>query len=1377
MPPIDWTTVQRRAVEATGKSVIVSAAAGAGKTAVLAERCVYFVCDAPPGERCTVDELLVLTFTDAAAAEMRSRIVAGLRERLRARPDNTRLREQVALAEAAQISTIHSFCLWILRRWFGEAGIDPLATILDGDEAGLLKRDVLDSLFTELYAIIRQPGDPLVHHNASICGSGTSRMGGMGKRQLTRAVRGNTGKQVCPCHSAHKTTCDHTLAPVTDGEPPDKSPAPEPKAPPATMVGGDRPTDGQLARAFSRLVDDYGLGDDRGIAAVVLKLFEFVTSLPDPDAWLREAVESLADRPQHVVLAWFEELQAELSRQAEHCDQTAASIEAGHEIGAWYATQIRAYADQLRIWAALDSPLHLDGGTSTVVAQEGNDPTGVSSGKAGPAANSGGAATDALDRYETLRREIAAFEFSRKRAPKVSADDHPTVTAARDAAAKLLKDVKERLFSERLKKRFALFSVDEWLQGLSKIAPYVSTITDLVRRFRAAYTARKRQLDTLDFQDLERFAFELLRARDNPQGPSEVARTLHRRFAYVLVDEFQDVNPLQQAIIRLVSRELAPGLANNLFVVGDVKQSIYRFRLAEPEVFIERLRAFCDRSWPGEAIALQDNFRSRPEILEAVNLVFRQLMRAGGGDVVYDGMAELRAGRETEPKGAPKPVELHVLERTWPTNDDNDGETVERGTGSHGDPGRWTPIEREAYLIGSRIREWTESGGAEVTGRPLAYRDVAILLRAAKVNAERMAGMLQALGIPAYADVGGSLFGALEIRDVLAALQVLDNVKQDIPLTAVLRSGIMGEQLTEDDLVEIRCADRDRPFHEAVRRYAKEGGDEAVRHRLRTILGRVDRYRHEARRCPLADTLWRLYVEQGYLAYAGGLPNGAQRRANLLKLHELARKFGTFRKQGLLRFLRFVQSLETEGSAIATAPALGEADDVVRIMSIHQSKGLEFPVVFVAGLGTRFNLADRSGRIIFERKAKVGLRVVDIQEMIEYPSAAHLRVTAEIERRTREEELRLLYVAMTRAREKLVLVGSRRNVQAVPGADHPTAGNRRSEPSLLTITTAETPLDWLLPVLAPAPGGRAPEPGGIPHAGAAIDVHLYNAAEMARWSTERHFDPLGDASRRAVAECAPLPSGEPFADRDREGEEVRARLDYQYPWLAPGTTKAVVAASEFKGTYDSSPPVDQRPDRPREPDEFQVRAPVSGDRPADQAARRGTVVHRVLQHLSFSVATDSIGVASELQRMVREGLITRQEHALVESSALEWFVETPLAKAIRQAGDAYRREFQYLATESPAQFDQSVGPAADEDILVRGIVDGVLPTADAIEIIDFKTDIVRSGRLVERSERYRPQMELYARAMTRIWRRPVQRCWLVFLAAREIVELQSVGQD
>ncbi|MDO8628904.1 MAG: UvrD-helicase domain-containing protein, partial [Phycisphaerales bacterium] len=1342
-------------------------------------------------------------------------IVETIRRRAEERPRDERLRDQLALAEAAQISTIHSFCLWAVRRWFSHLGIDPTATVLDADEASLLKKEVLDGLFSNLYASAPATGNIL----------GADTIG------------------------------DAAVGAV------------------ATAERSDRATD-KLGESFARLVDVYGLGEDRDIAAFVLRLYEFTTSLPDPRRWLADAVDSLTEHPEKVIEALASELRAELRSQREHCEALAAGLEAGDPAGHYHADRIHDYVKQLTEW-----------GRS--LGQE---------------------ADFAGERFERLREGIGGFDFGKHRAPNLPKGTPDAEKTARKAASDLFsKQVKKRLFGERLRERYGLFSVGEWIDGMARVAPYVATLVDLVHAFRQAYDARKRRMNVLDFSDLERCAFDLLCAPPTPplekggikggrEQPSEVARALQNRFTHVLVDEFQDINPIQQAILHLVSHESDPRRAGNLFVVGDVKQSIYRFRLAEPNLFLDRLARFrgdgsnmenargesVPQVWRpglpaqnerGEAVFLQSNFRSRPEILDAVNLVFRQLMprRAEtGGGVVYDEQAELRPGRTFVGNQFPRsndlghptshiPVEFHLLERNLKgasaesatdaddknDADESDGERddspgapgddapanrgqdwLDRGVVDPADAVRWDPIEREAYLIATHIRNLTggdnspvahahdsevnppesplgkgggvpvaDAPGSDCSGvAPVRYRDIVVLLRATKINADRMAGILTAMGIPAYAEVSGSLFGALEVRDVLAALQVLDNLQQDIPLAAVLRSGLFGERFTEDDLVEFRLIDREVPFHAAVREYAHRGDKAQLRSRLAGLFARIDRYREDVRRRPLADTIWNLYERQGYLAYALGLPHGAQRRANLLKLHDLARKFGSFRRQGLHRFLRFIESMADEDRDVGAAPAIGEADDVVRIMSIHHAKGLEFPVVFVAGLGTQFNLGDRAGRMIFERKAKIGLRVVETDRMIEYPSAVHQLVASEIERSTRDEELRILYVAMTRARDRLILVGSINRLDRLQASQ--TAGAIARPPTRLSVATARTPLDWLLPALVGAPPGAV---GGLCGDGVdppvsplgkggrrgvsapgkgenrpLVTVALHGPDEMLRWRIAQAADERENAVRHVVARLGPLPSDEPLADADSEVERVLMRMRGLYPWLSASSVRATVAASEFKGAFDYLRDPDVRP--ASSVSRGVITDDVFDEAAArrDTAAQRGVLTHRVLQHLDFQQAVSAAGVASELQRMIAGRVLTAAERELVAQDAIAWFVTTPLAEAIRRAGSAYRRELRFVTTEPLKYFDPLVTAPKDDRVLVRGIVDGILPIYEGVEVVDFKTDAVSEDEVPARCELYRPQMALYSRAVERLWRRPVRRCWLVFLTPRQVLSLESL---
>ena len=1259
MPDIPFTKEQRQAIEATGRSVIVSAAAGSGKTAVLAERCAYLVCDAPEGDRCDVDELLVLTFTESAASEMRSRIVHAIRDRMEQRPADLRLREQAALVDAARISTIHAFCNWLLRRWFNEAGIDPSASLLGADEEPLLKREVMTGLFRELYGKVRTPG---------------SLLGG-----------------------------------VVDA-----------------VGGGEADTDvgAVLACAFARLVDVYGLGDDKALSDLTLKLFEFTRSLPDADEWLDEAHRSLELGSEQLASVLLKEVHQELALQLEHCDQIALPIEAGDAIGHWYALRIREYEEQLGAWLEI-------------------------------AADSSGAA---VDRFDQIRSTIQEYEFKKSGAPRLPKDCDPLVRAVRDAASGVFSMVKNRLFAKRLKPRFADFSLYEYRAGLSGTAPFVKTIAQVVCAFRDAYTQRKRQLNVLDFSDLERLAYELLSDGSNRDEPSPIARSLHRQFVHVLVDEFQDINPLQRAIIKLSSRESDGGSADNLFVVGDVKQSIYRFRLAEPDIFIRRLERLGLETESGDSLFLQSNFRSRSEILEAVNLVFGTLMRRGFSEIVYDHRAQLRAGREEIAQR--EPVELHILESKWGVTEEEEDQADESGIADFSCSEQWTPIEREAFLIGTQIRAWVEQGRKGQDGEPIRFRDITVLLRSARVNAERMASLLSCMGVPAHADVGGSLFGTREVRDVTAALEVLDNPQQDIPLAAVLRSGIFGTRLSADELATVRCVDRTVSFHAAVSGYGIIGNDVALREELRRFFERVESYRADARCRPLADVLWRLYERQGYLAHVGGLPNGVQRRANLLKLHELARRFGTFRRQGLHRFLLLIKSLVDEERPVAAANALSETEDVLRIMNIHQAKGLEFPIVFVAGLGTKFNLGDRNGRMIFERKMGIGLRAVDQDRMIEYPTLAHSRIADEIERLGRQEDARILYVAMTRAKEKLVLVGSMTGTEGLAGDASPAV----SCPTTLELTSATTPLNWLISILSSADPDAVQwverKSKGTP----LFAVHTHGIDEMSTWRVVPAESDGDSAVRRAVGQCGALPSSDPVCAAV-EVDQVLSRLEYAYPQLAAASIKASAAASGFDGDQDFLR--DSQVHAPSVAEEDFTVPPSKYESPAPGPLHRGTVTHRFLQHLDLNRATESGGVARELERMVAERIIESEDNVLIDQTSVEWFASTPLADLMRSAGNTYRREFMFTSAESLGDFDHTVQMSGEDYVLVRGIVDGILPVAGGIEIVDFKTDAVDAGQVAQRAERYRSQMVLYAKAMARLWRAPVRACWLVFLAARQ----------
>ncbi|MBI1825825.1 MAG: UvrD-helicase domain-containing protein [Planctomycetes bacterium] len=1300
-----FTDEQLRAIRTVGRSVIVSAAAGSGKTAVLAERCAYLICDAPSPFRCDADSLLVLTFTEAAATEMRSRVIDALRRRVGENPQDERLHRQMTLLEVAQISTIHSFCLWLIRRWFPHLDVDATATVLDAEEAVTLRREVAIEVFRKRYEANASDDDLL----------GASELSGIAHADAT----GNSHR-------------------------------------------------GPQSNAFRRLVDDYGLGEDTELVQLVIDIGEFVGSLSDPEQWMNEASLTRDDQIVTVVHSVIGDLCKELRLQLEHC---AGLLRSWSKLGGFavpYRERVGKYQAAIESWA---SQLN--------AVREGS--------------------SERMQAFDAVVGEIETFEFERLSSRKESLSRGETT--AKKSVNEAYKDARDRLFKRRLKARFCENSAG-LVDGIRRVAPFAATIIELVREFRAAYSTRKRRMNVLDFTDLERFAFQLLCAnpvQDRKAAPSEIARSLHKRFAHVLVDEFQDINPIQKEILHLASRESVDPMSGNLFVVGDVKQSIYRFRLAEPRIFLERLHDFQQsggevlnvadtRRLPqGEAILLTKNFRSRPTIIKAVNEVFRQLMTGGEGELCYDRNAELRAARDASKDGFTNRVEVHVLERSMtPISDEENGEEAEEDTSLGGersgassriglsDPALWSVMEREGRVIGTRIRDWLDRGIRKDNGELLAYSDIAVLLRSAKVNAERVASRLSRVGIPTFAQVGGSLLSALEVREVIAALTVLDNAQQDIPLAATLRTGVFGDRFDENDLVELRLLDRQAPFHQAVRDYAERGPSGELRARVATTLRRIDQLREDARRSTVADTISRIYGERGYMAMACAMRNGSQRRGNLLKFHDLARKFSTFRRQGLHRFLSFLESANDAEQQIDYAAPLGAAENVVRVMTIHQAKGLEFPVVFLAGLGNQFNLGDRRGRAIFERRAHLGLKVVDSQRMIEYPSAAHRLVSAEVERATRDEELRVLYVAMTRAREKLVLVGS---THATVEIKDSAFGNERASQTLqseLDIASARAPMDWLAAIVTNSVRrGR----DGAEAIASVFDLHVHLATNMQGWDTNENGS-NDDGVRFAISRLEPLPDSEPRAKGDAMVEATLSRLDRAYPFAASSSLPATLAASQIKTGFDFLARADEQTPRSASAKyDFRRPRPKYADSDADDSVHRGIVTHTFLQWADYEAAARPDGVSSEIQRLVAGGRFSARDAELLPLDPLTWFMTTPLADAIRTAGERYRREFPFVVTDPLQVLDPTVAAPADDRILVRGIIDGILPCDGGIELVDFKTDKVTTDGVERLAEQYRSQMTTYARVMTKLWRQPVRACRLVFLSAKTIHCLEIEPSD
>jgi ATP-dependent helicase/nuclease subunit A len=1223
----DWTRPQHDAITTVDKNLLVSAAAGSGKTSVLAERCVYLVCDAQA--LCDVDDLLVVTFTDAAAAQMKSRIAESLRRRAECSPSD-RLTRQLALIDHAQVSTLHGFCARVLRQNFHLAGIDPAFRILDGEEAGLLRRETAREVLQDSY----ETGDTI---------------------------------------------------------------------------------------AFQAFLDAYCEGDDQRLVKLIVKTHEMLCSLIDPNKWMRDARLRISQA-----------LQGKLE-----------DSELGTELHDWITRELAAVRAQCDAGPGLLRKLGRFSAYERDISENLlptiRDWQNIF-------------ASDGLDALAEM------ISVDLPRLPSV-----PNSVENKEAAKSVVDTIRNQMKKGEWREALR-FTATQWQQGLADIFPHAKTFLDLIGQFARRYRNAKDADRTLDFADLERLSLRILSDKGKP---SATAQAYQRRFSHVLVDEYQDINELQDEILSLVSHERAATQAEmraNLFCVGDVKQSIYRFRLAEPARFLDRERKLRGGGSCGAVIDLQMNFRSRGPLLNAINGVFERMMTVEAADISYDKSHRLVAGQTFPPdegarsfRGAP--IELHLVAKVQ----DNDDSETEDEDGS--EPDR---TEREAILIARRIRQLMgkEAGTQAMlvadSGpndskilRPIRFSDVVILLRTMRFKAEQFARILGDEGIPVHADSVTGYFESMEVRDLLALLQVLDNQQQDIPLATLLRSPLAGLPEPEDAMARIRVAyppdaKGDVPFHQAVVRYSREKEDELAAH-LRDLLQTVQQWRDTAQRRPLDELLWNIYQQTGFLAFCEGLSNGTQRVANLMLLREKATQFGTFGRQGLARYLELLESLRDEADLGLPSTATA-AQDVVRIMSVHRSKGLEFPVVFLPDLGKGINLDDSRGQILADRKLGLGLCVVDQTRFVRYPSLASTLVKNRLRQQSMAEELRVLYVAMTRAREHLVLVGTASD-KALDYCTTRWAGHQGSFPADC-ILGAGSMLTWVASVAAATNMATPP----------IFQTYRYPAEEVATWRSAASSRTKFTPEQLAIARLEPLKT---FQGSTPGSQRIIAQLDWRYRFEqftkvpAAQSVTGHVEAPDGEGIPRRNPHGSSL-ERALERPDFLV------EQTAFSATERGTATHLVLQHLDFSHACDAADLERQITGMIARRAISQTEAGEVDRAALVWFLlESEIGKLLRRHAEEIRREIPvYFTLES-----QGVDPA--DQPMIRGRLDLLLPLEDGHVIVDYKTDKVDDSTVALRAEEYRPQMTLYRQAIQRITRRPVREIHLVFLAARTVVTLEN----
>ncbi|WLV25525.1 helicase-exonuclease AddAB subunit AddA [Aciduricibacillus chroicocephali] len=1239
---VKWTKEQEDAIYSKGSDILVAAAAGSGKTAVLVERMIQKLIDTD--DPINIDELLVVTFTNAAAQEMRNRIGAALEKALEENPASNHLKKQLSLLQRAPISTLHSFCLEVIREHAYLLNIDPAFRIADEMEADLIKQDVIEELFEEWY--------------------------------------------------------------------------------------GEETGEGNL---FFAVIDRFsGDRSDLEVEELIMDLFTFAMQSPDPDKWLDSLSEpyNIPEDFREENLAWLNIMKAEIKLQFD-----AIRDEIGH---------------------AMSIAEEKDGPYQYCSAIE-QDLEGLRE------------AEQLIEDWDALQQFMNGFKFATlKNAKDCNEDKKAKTKKLRDDYKKRWNDMKDSWFTRSLSRQ---------VEDMRVLAPVVAKLADLVKQFIKRFEEQKREKALVDFSDLEHFCLRVLTTINEQTGeriPSETARGFQSRFKEVLIDEYQDVNLVQETIVSLISDKEGAG---NRFMVGDVKQSIYRFRHAEPGLFIGKYKRFAEMEDPGKRIDLASNFRSRKEVLIGANYIFRQVLDEELGEIAYDKDAELIYANkmyEVMPYPEPSP-ELVIIDREKGEAATSGEETGEETLAD------LEKAQLEARAYGERIKEWIghkDSPPLQVTDksngsqRDLQYRDIVILLRS-MTWAPQIADELKQLGIPVYAEISSGYFAAIEIKVMINLLKIIDNPRQDIPLASVLKSPIIG--LNEDELARVRLADRKNALYDAVHQYMKLENDETAA-KLSVFMEKLSKFRMSAKQGALADLIWEIYRETGFYDFAGGMPGGRQRQANLRALYDRARSYERTSFRGLYRFLRFIERMEERGDDLGTARALSEQEDVVRIMTIHKSKGLEFPVVIVGAMDKQFNMQDLRMKHSLHKDLGFAMKYIDPGKRIIYPTLFYQAMNELKKREMLAEEMRVLYVALTRAKEKLLMVGNvnsfeKKRTKWLKALDEPGW--------VLPVhlrASANSYMDWVAPALARHEHGFALRGGdeAIP-----LTVQGEISQDPSKWKvTVLHASELSEIEKEEenIEELLTdqIKKWKALPEHTEKKEWVDARLSYVYPYSEAAVTRAKQSVTEIKrqreirdeysGDQLVKPfraPIAKRPKFMQEKKEL-------------SAAERGTALHTVMQHIPLDRNMTTSEIMAFAEELVTKEILTEESAEAVDYTAIEQFFQTDIGKMMLSATQVQREIPFSLSLPAEDVYAKWTGDGK-ERVLVQGIIDCAIPAEDGSWIIlDYKTDEIH-GEITPALEqklwkRYATQLELYKTAIEQIWKIPVKEVCLYFFSKQMLLK-------
>ncbi|MCO8811055.1 helicase-exonuclease AddAB subunit AddA [Clostridioides difficile] len=1243
-----WTKEQLEVIESRECNLLVAAAAGSGKTAVLVERIIQMITSRE--NPIDIDKLLVVTFTNAAASEMRERIGDAIGKALDENPENKHLQNQLVLLNKSSITTIHSFCLDVIKSNFHRINLDPNFRIGDQTECAILKQEAIEEVFEDLYE--------------------------------------------------------------------------------------------ERDEGFLNLVESYAeRGGDKEVQDIILGIYSFAMASPEPKKWLIDSAERFNidenfDFSQSIwARAILDTVKIEINGLCLNMERALKEVESIEEL--------ETFAEKLSVEYKKIAD----------ISQACNKSWDEAYKKM---------ASMSFENYVKGVKRIS------KDAPSYIKESKEKAKTIRDKTKKSLESIVSATFNKDND------SIREEIKYLYNI---VKPISSVVLRFEEEYSNKKREKGIIDFNDIEHFALNILTDVDEKGNivPSDIAVGYRNKFYEIFIDEYQDSNLVQEVLLKAVANTETP----NRFMVGDVKQSIYRFRQAKPELFLQKYNNYNDKKGSSHRkIMLYKNFRSREEVVDAVNYIFENIMNENIGEIEYTEKERLNLGADFNVDTDEKSIiggatEIHLIQKDNKLDDDiiNDkDDRINNKENEIEEEEKLDNIQLEARMVGNIIKDLmkvNEDGKIQkvydkgIDGyRPVEFRDIVILLRATSAWAPVFADELMNMDIPTYADVGVGYFDTIEIKTILSLLQIIDNSMQDIPLISVLKSPIFG--FTPEDLIDIRVQSKDKIFYEVLKSTAEYDGftdsqnenesefipSEECINKSKDFLIKLKEFKEKSMYMSTDEFIWYLYTRTGYYAYVGALPGGSQRQANLKVLFERAKQFEETSLKGIFNFVNFIEKLKKSSSDMGSAKTLGENANVVRIMSIHKSKGLEFPVVICSAMGKNFNTQDFKKSILYHHNLGYGPQFVDYERRISFPSIAKEALKSKINIENLSEEMRVLYVAFTRAKEKLIITGSTRNIQ-----DSIKRWSNGIE-SLDTISQYEILkgknfLDWIMPcVLRHRDLYNLLEEVGL-------DA-VFNVEHNSKWygklwnKNDILVEKKSDEEKESIEEILEkIDVDNPDSDYYSEIEE---KLNYIYPYEFSTRKPATISVTEIKkiqNNYEEeliNTIFEQKVilKKPLFIQNEEEREKISG-------TERGTIVHLVMEVLDLKNVSSVNDIKSQIRGFVSKGIITEKQASIVNPYKIYKFFASNIGKRMLNAEIINREKSIYAQVNMKDIYiyeklinNDDKKLYDNESVMLRGIVDAYFEEDNQIVLVDYKTDFVNEENINQIIEKYKKQLDLYA---------------------------------